>query len=147
VILAALALAAALDAAAQVQALDWLAGTWERQEDGEVVREVWLAPRDGAMAGVAQTTRPGKPAFVEFMTITAEAEGATFTAVIQGQPPTRFVMRSHADGEATFENLAHDYPQRVIYRRCDADLCARIEGSVAGEPRAADWRYRRTPAP
>jgi hypothetical protein len=147
VILAALAMAAALDTAAQVQALDWLAGTWERQGDGEVVREVWLAPLDGVMAGVAQTTRPGKPAFVEFMTITAEAEGATFTAVIQGQPPTRFVMTSRKEGTATFENLAHDYPQRVIYRRCGSDLCARIEGSVAGETKASDWRYRRTPAP
>ena len=96
------------------------------------------------MAGVSQTNRTGRPPFVEFMKISAEPAGVTFTAIIPGQPPTPFVRRPGPEGEAVFENTAHDFPQRVIYRRCEADLCARIEGTVGGKLQSQDWRYIRS---
>lgn len=143
-ILAVLAAAAAISTgAAEVDALSWMAGTWAQDRDGVRVRETWLPPKDGVMSGVSQTNRPGRRPFVEFMTITSEQAGATFTAILPGQPPTPFVLVPGAAGEAVFENRTHDFPRRVIYRRCGADLCARIEGEVAGKPRAEDWRYIR----
>lgn len=126
-----------------VQALSWMAGTWISEADGAVTRETWLTPRDGAMAGAGQSNRPGKPPSIEHMKITTEPGGATFTALVPGQPPTPFVLKSARDGEAVFENLAHDFPQRVIYRRCDTDLCARIEGLMDGRLESQEWRYRR----
>lgn len=137
------ALAVLSDAAGEVAKLEWMAGAWIQEKDGAVVRETWLAPLDGAMAGVGQTTRPGRKAFIEFATITAEPAGATFTATLPGQPPTPFVLIPGGDGEAVFENRAHDFPQRVIYRRCGEDLCARIEGTIRGKPESEEWRYRR----
>lgn len=144
-ILTALALAGPAQAgpADDVQALSWLAGSWRSEKDGVTVRETWMAPLGGAMAGVSQTNRPGRPPNLEFMSIAAELAGATFTARLDGQPPTAFALKPGSDGEAVFENLAHDFPQRVIYRRCGEDLCARIEGIVKGEPRSQDWRYTR----
>lgn len=126
-----------------VAKLGWMAGAWIQEADGVVTREAWLPPLDGAMAGVGQTSRPGRAAQVEQMTITAAPAGATLTATLPGQPPTAFVLRPGPDGEAIFENKAHDFPQRVIYRRCGDDLCARIEGVVNGEEASRNWRYRR----
>lgn len=144
-LLAALAAAGAADAAPadDVQALSWLAGSWEQRGENLTVREVWLAPADGAMSGLNQTNRAGRKPATEFMTITAEPAGATFTARLDGQPPTAFVLKPGPTGEAVFENLAHDFPQRVIYRRCAKDLCARIEGVVKGQPQSQEWRYER----
>ena len=130
-------------AADDVAKLSWLAGSWVHEKDGVVTRETWLAPRDGAMAGAAQTNRPGKRPSIEFVRITAEPAGATFTALVGSQPPTPFVLLPGQDGEAVFENKGHDFPQRVIYRRCGADLCARVEGVVKGQPQSEDWRYTR----
>jgi hypothetical protein len=95
------------------------------------------------MAGAGQTNRGTHPPQVEHMKITAEPAGATFTAIIPGQPATPFVLLPGKDGEAVFENKAHDFPQRVIYRRCGEDLCARVEGVIKGKAEAEAWRYRR----
>lgn len=132
---------------ADVEALGWLAGSWIERRGETVVREIWLGPMGGTMAGVNQANRPGRKPQVEYMRITVEPAGVTFTATAPGQPPTAFVLKPGAPGEATFENLAHDFPQRVIYRRCGEDLCARIEGQVAGRPHGQDWRFTRTPNP
>lgn len=126
----------------EVAKLSWMAGAWIQEADGVVTRETWLPPLDGAMAGLGQTSRPGRPGQVEHMTITVEAAGPTFTAILPGEPPTAFVLRPGPDGEAVFENKAHDFPQRVIYRRCGDDLCARIEGVVKGQEASRSWRYR-----
>ena len=126
-----------------VAKLTWMAGSWTQQKDGATVRETWLAPLGGAMGGSGQTNAPGKKPFVENMKITAEAAGATFSYMAPGQPPTPFVLIASKDGEAVFENKANDFPQRVIYRRCGADLCARIEGIVKGKLEFQEWRYTR----
>lgn len=138
-----MAAALAGDPVDDVAKLSWMAGTWAQEKDGVVVRETWLAPKDGVMGGVGQTNRPGRKPFVEHVKISAEPAGATFTALLPGQPPTAFVLLPGKDGEAVFENKAHDFPQRVFYRRCGDDLCAGVEGVVKGEPKREEWRYTR----
>lgn len=130
---------------ASVADLAWMSGRWVQETRGGTVRETWMPPYQGAMAGVTQTHRPGKPVATEFSTITTEPAGVTFTAYLKGQPPAPFVLRPGASGEAVFENPAHDFPQRVIYRTCGEDLCARIEGTLNGKVQGMDWRYRRVP--
>ena len=143
-IAAAVALSGASALAAEPAAdLTWMAGSWLYVDGAKTVRETWSAPVDGALGGVGQTSEAGKPASFEFMTITPEPAGVTFTAYVKGQPATPFVLKSGPAGEATFENLAHDFPQRIIYRKCGDDLCARIEGMMDGRLEGMAWRYRR----
>lgn len=129
--------------ATELPDLAWMAGSWRLEKDGVTTRETWLSPLGGTMAGVTQTNRPGRPAEVEFATISVEPAGVTFTARLKGQAATSFVLRRGASDHVVFENPKHDFPQRVIYRRCGADLCARIEGELSGQPKALEWRYRR----
>ena len=130
-------------AAAELPDLAWMAGSWRLEKDGVVTRETWLAPLGGTMAGVTQTNRPGRAAEVEFATISVEPVGVTFTARLKNQAPTPFVLKPGRGDHVVFENPRHDFPQRVIYRRCGADLCARIEGVVNGDLKAMEWRYHR----
>lgn len=135
---------AAASEPAAVADLAWMAGDWVQETDDMTVQETWSAPYRGGMAAVGQSHKPGKPTSYEFMTITTEPAGVTFTAYVAGQPPTPFLLKPGERGLAEFENRGHDFPQRVIYRKCDADLCARVEGMVDGKLKGMDWRYRRT---
>jgi hypothetical protein len=141
-ILGLLAAAAVAGAAQDLPA--WLAGTWGQTKKNETVTEMWLGPQDDAMAGVTLTTHPGgSPARAEYAKITREPAGLTYTAVVGDQPPTPFVAVPGHDGWLVFENKAHDFPQRVFYRRCGSDLCAGVEGVVRGNLERQEWRYTR----
>lgn len=81
----------------------------------------------------------------EFMRISQDGEGrAVFDAQPSGRPPTRFVAITQSAHEVVFENLGHDFPQRVIYRLEAPDrLFARIEGLRNGNLRGVDYPMRR----
>ena len=140
----ALALPAVAAPADDVGRLAWMAGSWIEEKDGVTTRETWLPPLGGVMAGAGQTNAPGKQPSIEHAKITAEPAGATYTTVVRGQRPTAFVLKPGLpDGEAIFETPAHAFPPSVNYRRCGAELCARIEGTLQGKARSFEWRYSR----
>jgi hypothetical protein len=151
-----LALAAALSLAAPAFAADslppssladisWITGQWRAvQADGAVVTETWLPAEGGVMPGVSRTIEDGKGR-VEFMRIDEKDGRIAFTAFVGRQPPTTFAARSRTADEVVFENLEHDFPQRVIYRRCGMQLCAAIEGAVNGKLERMEWTYSRRP--
>ncbi len=59
-----------------------------------------------------------------------------------------FTSTAVSDSAVTFENPAHDFPQRIIYRRRGADsLIARVEGMRGGHLRGRDFAHRRVPCP
>lgn len=147
-LLLSLSLGAAGAAAASdpLAGLAWLAGCWsaERAEAGSI--EQWTAPAGGLMLGLSRTLRGARVVEFEFMQIRALADGRVlFIAQPGGQAPTSFTLQpAAADGGAVFENPAHDFPQRVIYRRgSDGSLAARIEGLRDGVLRAIDFPMRR----
>ncbi|HET9726391.1 MAG TPA: DUF6265 family protein, partial [Gemmatimonadales bacterium] len=65
-----------------------------------------------------------------------------------GQVAAEFESIELSDSSVTFENLGHDFPQRVMYRRRGADsLIARVEGMRGGKLRGVDFPYARVACP
>jgi hypothetical protein len=68
-----------------------------------------------------------------------------YIASPSGQATTTFSLLRVSDTEVVFENPAHDFPQRVIYRKLPEDgLLGRIEGTINGEDRHADFPMQKT---
>lgn len=129
-----------------LERLSWLAGCWAREDKAEPgTVEQWMAPAGGSMLGMARTVRGGRTIEHEFVDIRAGADGRLrYTAAPSGQPRASFALLSQTDGEVVFENAAHDFPQRIVYRRhADGRLLARIEGVMKGQARAVDFPMRR----
>ena len=131
---------------ASVEDLAWLKGCWRSAGEGRQTTEHWLSPAGGAILGISQTIAAGKTVEFEFMRIAQEENGDIFfIATPSGQKETRFKLVKFGAGEAVFENPAHDFPQRVIYRRDGDSLLGRIEGLSKGKGRAVDFPLRRVP--
>jgi hypothetical protein len=123
----------------------WLGGCWELRRGTRVTLEMWMPPDGDLMLGASRTTAGGVVREYEQLRLVAGADGRlTYTAVPSGQHVADFTSVEVSDSGFTVENPAHDFPQRIIYRRRGADsLVARIEGPGPNGPRGIDFPMRR----
>lgn len=107
----------------------WLAGCWELRARNRVTMEMWMPPAGGLMLGASRTTVDGATREYEQLRLRAVGDTLVYTAIPSGQRETDFRSTSVSDTAVVFENPAHDFPRRIVYRRVGADsLVARIEG-------------------
>ncbi len=133
---------------AEIDKLNFIAGCWTlTRPNGTKIEEQWLAPAGGAMIGMSRSVRDGKLREYEFMRILPAADGKLqYVAIPSGQAEAAFPLKEIVENTVTFENPQHDFPQRILYRLVDQDtLVARIEGSIGGQARSADFPYKRCP--
>ena len=122
----------------------WLAGCWERRVGNRESLEMWMAPAGGMMLGSSRTVAGGVVREYEQLILKAEGGKLVYTASPSGQPTASFTSTTVTDSSFTVENLQHDFPQRIIYRRRGADsLIARIEGAGSSGTRGIDFPMRR----
>jgi hypothetical protein len=119
---------------------DWMAGYWLSCESGRETAENWI----GAGTGVLLGTNLSGGAY-EFLRIADNgAGGLSYFSMPGGRsPPTPFAMIENTGARAVFENLAHDFPQRIIYERDGEVMIARIEGPMNGREESMQWRFER----
>jgi Domain of unknown function (DUF6265) len=130
--------------AADIARLSWLTGCWELRTASRVTQESWIAPAGGLMLGTSRTVVREVAREFEFLRIESRAGVATYVAQPNGGTATPFGATAVSDTAVTFENLQHDFPQRIMYRRVGADsLVARIEGPQGGQVRGIDFRMQR----
>lgn len=137
----------AQDARPTIESFNWLAGCWANADNSsEQVTEHWLRPAGGMMLGMGRTIKGGKVTTYEFTRIYQEPNGDIFfSAKLPKQEETAFKLIKSAGDEFVFENAAHDFPQRVIYRRDkNGNLAGRIEGKKNGKEMGFDFPMKRT---
>lgn len=139
---------AAASGTVTIERLRWLAGCWERRAADRVLEEQWMAPRAGTMLGMSRLVRGGQMVSHEAMRIQQRGDTLVYTAAPAGQAPAEFSSDGVTESVAVFQNPAHDFPQRIIYRHAAGDsLHARIEGLRDGHTRAVDFRMARVRCP
>lgn len=127
--------------AATVDDLGWMAGSWAREDGGRWTEEGWTAPRGGMMIGYSRSGRDAALREFEFLRIQAGADGAiSYIAQPGGRPPVAFRLVAHDKASATFENPAHDYPQRIHYARDGETMTATIARIDGTKPMS--WVYK-----
>lgn len=133
-----------------VRQLSWIAGCWRQSSSGgaRIIDEHWMEPRGGMTLGMSRTVRGDSVLEFEQLRIFARDGRLVYHAEPSGQEPADFEAKSATDSLVTFENPAHDFPQRIIYRRRGADsLIARIEGTRNGQMRGIDFPYAKVSCP
>lgn len=126
----------------------WLSGCWELRAGARTTQEQWMAPAGGAMLGMSRTIVRDTVREWEHLFLGPTAGGIAYVARPSRQAETAFPAVALSDSMLVFENLAHDFPQRIIYRRRGTDsLIARIEGPRGGQMRGIDFPFARVACP
>ncbi len=121
----------------------WMAGTWCQQDADELVEEFWFAPRGGEMQGLSRTTKGEKTVSFEFARIATMDGVLAYIVQPGGKPPTIFKRSMGGDDWLRFENAAHDFPNRIEYRRVGEELHAEISGpGEGGEIMRIGFKYQ-----
>jgi hypothetical protein len=132
--------------------LAWLEGCWRGSLNQREFNEHWLPPRANLMVGASHTALPERTQSFEYLRIEVRPDGIYYVAVPSGQKEAAFrLVERTTDTTAgrndeiyTFANPAHDFPQKIVYRRASEGwLYATVEGNVNGAPRQVIYPMRR----
>lgn len=130
-----------------IQSLTFISGCWEMSKAGNktLVSEQWMSPVGNAMLGMSRTIRNDRLGTFEHLRIVEDETGINYISKpSQNKEETSFKLVKWSENDATFENPAHDFPQRIIYKLTKPDtLFARIEGTVNGKTNGVDFRMTR----
>ncbi len=129
----------------KVEDLAWISGDWETAPGGRMqIDEHWTRVSGGSLIGMSRTVAGGKTVFFEYLRIETRGTDIFYVAHPKARTPgTDFKLVKLNGQEATFENLAHDFPKRIIYRKnADGSITARIEGDGTEKQKPQDFQYR-----
>ena len=143
-LLAALFAAVLQTAAPSIADVDWIAGYWLSCGEGGEVSETWTDARSGMMVAHSVTISRRSRADFEMFRIAPHEGGLAYFAQPRGRPAVIFPAVEIDADHVVFQNLQHDFPQRIIYRRnADGGLTTRIEGPAESGEQAMEWHYRK----
>jgi D-alanyl-D-alanine carboxypeptidase len=125
--------------AAGAQQLNWMSGCWERRTATGVGREEWRTTPVGLDGGAA-TYRGDTLTAWEFLRVAPVNGRPAYIAAPNGQPAHAFPLVASSADTALFADPAHDFPQRITYRRVGRDS---LHAHVAGGGNAIDFRFAR----
>ena len=122
-----------------------MAGCWQHVDGTTTTEEQWNRPAGGSMLGIGRVVADGRTVFSEFVEVAEKPAGLTMTVALGiGKPAVAFTRIAAGADEVVFENKAHDFPQRIRYRKLgEGEVKARIEGEEKGVAKGEDYPLRR----
>jgi hypothetical protein len=119
-----------------IKQVEWLNGTWEFKSERGSLFEQWRRISVNEFAGRSYFLKGKDTVFLESIRIVRERDSLYYIPTVKNQNgalPVRFVQKSMTDKEFTFQNMKHDFPQLISYRKIGTDsLVAEISGNKKG---------------
>lgn len=123
--------------AQKTETFKWLEGTWKINTGKGVIVEKWKIVNDSTLAGNSFFVKEGKDTIPqETIELSFRNGGWSYIPTAIGQnnnQPVEFKIIFQKGTEFIAENPAHDFPQRIAYRRIKDQLFASVEGRRSGK--------------
>ncbi len=124
-----------LSSGVMAQDLSWLTGHWVNDRN----EEVWSEVRGGNLMGFNRQFKDGSVVFFEHLRIELSDGRVVYRACPLGKVWTSFELVESEQHRAVFQNLQHDFPQRLDYRR----VGDRLQATISGEgQKSVTWEFR-----
>ncbi|HRO44147.1 MAG TPA: DUF6265 family protein [Flavipsychrobacter sp.] len=126
--------------------LSWMLGKWQMQTSDGTITEEWNKSSDSQWYGVSfMVSTQGDTPFRESIKLNYNNDQLTYSPMVSNQNDAKeisFAEKSFSDSMVVFENLNHDFPQRIIYRKIsDTSILAAIEGVQNGQTKSEEFAY------
>jgi hypothetical protein len=129
----------------QADAFKWLVGTWTISTGNGYIVEQWKIVDDSTFNGRSVFVKSANDSILqETLELSSRnGEWTYYAQVVQqnNNKPIPFRVIFVGRGEFISENLTHDFPQRIGYRRVGNALFASIEGKNKGKYSKQNFDY------
>jgi len=130
-----------------VLAAEWLVGTWENKTTKGSTYETWTKSAQGELLGKSYMLKAADTVVFETIRLVAENGKLLYIPTVKNQNnalPVRFVSVKITPTTLVFENVNHDFPQKITYNQITTDsLVAEISGLKNGTPRSVTFPMKR----
>jgi hypothetical protein len=120
-----------------IKQLDWLEGTWKNESQQGRAIETWSRQNDSVLSGKSFFIIGKDTVSSESIRIEQHHQELLYIPVVKGQndnKPVSFRLVQSGDNQWIFENLKHDFPNKISYTRIGQDsLLAEISGTIDGK--------------
>jgi len=127
----------------QITQLNWLIGEWRTNFENGFTAEIWVKDDENNLIGLNYTLFNEDTVAYESILLTEEANEIFYIPTVQDQNqglPIKFKMIEIAKDKVVFENVDHDFPQRIQYINFNGDsLLAEISGTIEGIQKAISF--------
>ncbi|WP_316802371.1 DUF6265 family protein [Pedobacter nototheniae] len=126
----------------------FLLGAWEMQMSKGKIIERWSINPDKSFKGEScRVNAQGDSLLTETLLIKKSGNDVFYCSTVKAQNDGKevcFKLISTKNNTFVFENLTHDFPQRIIYQNQGKEnLLAWIEGTKNGQNRKSTFKYKR----
>lgn len=115
-----------------------LLGNWENKSEEGALIENWKKVNDSTFAATSYFIKNKDTLHFESITLQQKAEKLTYQSIVTGQnndKPVTFDFVVSDEKQLIFENLKHDYPQKIMYKQLSKEsLIVEISGVQQGKP-------------
>jgi len=127
--------------------MDWLVGNWEQKLPNGLITETWTKENDSTFSGKSYFIKGKDTLSYESIELSQKGDMLLYVPTVQGQnsdKPVTFKLATSTEKEFTFENPAHDYPQKIVYKKVnDTNLVATISGMQQGKPSSESYLMKK----
>lgn len=124
-----------------------LEGLWRMETGKGPLFEQWSRTDNSTLTGRSYRVNGTDTLILESIQLVNGPDGIDYVPTVPKQNdsmPVRFRLTQHENDRFVFENMEHDFPQRIIYSVVTADsLVARVEGISKGTPAGSNFYYKR----
>lgn len=135
------------DSNANMAKAEWLLGNWENNTSEGNFSENWKKVNDSVFHGDSYFAKDGDTVFAETVVLDQISGNMAYTVTVPSQndeKPVRFEMTSVNENQVTFENPAHDFPNKISYRKITNDsIVAEISGNMGNKQESQKFPMKR----
>lgn len=131
----------------QLEKMSWLEGSWENKQPEGTLTETWQKINDSTYSGQTLFIKEKDTIHFEEIVLSQKGETLFYTPTVKGQnndEPIEFKLTNSTENEFIFENPKHDYPQKIAYKKLNANnLVATISGKQQGKPSSESYPMKK----